>query len=527
MTTRPAPDGVLLRAVDVTKSYAGVQALRGASLALRTGEVHALVGENGAGKSTLIKVLTGAVAPDGGEVQLDGQSILQRSPRAVRDLGIAAIYQQPALFPELTVAENIALGTERGRRWRRVDWRGRRRRAAELLARVGARIDPEAEAGALSMPEQQLVEIARALGADARVLILDEPTASLSEEDARHLFDVIRELRGRGVGMIYISHRLEELPIVADRVTVLRDGRTIDTRPMAGVERAELIHMMVGRELSAVFPKREVARGDVVLELRGVGCAAAGVSDVSLSVRAGEIVGLAGLVGAGRTELARTLFGLTPADAGEIRVRGEAVRVDSPSAAIAHGIAYVPEDRRRHGVVPGMSVCANVSLAVLDELSRAGPAGALDRARERTMAAGAVQRLGVKTPSIHVPVSSLSGGNQQKVALSRWLETRPSVLVLDEPTRGIDVGSKSEIHALMSDLAAEGVAILMISSELPEVLGMSDRVAVMRGGTVVEILDRAEATQERILARALGHADAVPHAPAFAASTAGVAEVAG
>jgi rhamnose transport system ATP-binding protein len=492
----------LLRATDITKSYAGVQALKSASLELRAGEVHALIGENGAGKSTLIKIITGAVEPDGGELQIEGKTVTHNSPRVAKELGVAAIYQQPALFPELTVAENIALGVEQAGMAGRVDWRARKRRAAELLAQVGARIDPDRDAGELTMPQQQLVEIARALGADAKVVIFDEPTASLSEEDTQNLFDVIRSLRERGVGMVYISHRLEELPVIADRVTVLRDGRTIDTRPMAEVNRQQLIQMMVGRELSAVFPKREVQLGDVVLELRDLGCAESGIKNVNLSVRAGEIVGLAGLVGAGRTELARAVFGLTPVDGGQILLRGEPVRVGSPAEAIRRGIAYLPEDRRRHGVILDMQIGANITLASLDQISRHG---ALDFRRERELAGDYARRLGVKTPAIYVPVSTLSGGNQQKVALSRWLLTKPSVLILDEPTQGIDVGAKSEIHALMTDLAADGVAILMISSELPEILGMSDRVAVMHGGRVVEILDRADATQEKVLALALGH----------------------
>jgi rhamnose transport system ATP-binding protein len=492
---------VVLRATEVTKSYAGVQALKRASLELRAGEVHALVGENGAGKSTLIKILTGAVQPDGGVIELNGERLERLTPSAAKALGVAAIYQQPALFAELTVAENIALGLERTGRWGRVDWRARRARAEELLARVGARIDPEAEAGDLSMPQQQLVEIARALGADARVLILDEPTASLSKEDTDNLFRVVRELRARGVGMIYISHRLEELPTIADRVTVLRDGTTIATRDMADVNREQLIQMMVGRELAAVFPKRTVPLGDTVLELRGVGCGESGVRDVDLTVRAGEIVGLSGLVGAGRSELARTIFGLTPCDKGEILVRGQTVRIDSPADAIRNGIAYVPEDRRRHGVVLEMPVSENVTLAALDNLSRFG---ALDFRRERELAADYTKRLGVKTASIRSLVSTLSGGNQQKVALSRWLLTKPTLLILDEPTQGIDVGAKSEIHELMTELATQGVAILMISSELPEILGMSDRIAVMHGGTIVGVLDRGEATPERVLARALG-----------------------
>jgi rhamnose transport system ATP-binding protein len=490
-----------LRATEVTKAYAGVQALAGASFELAQGEVHALVGENGAGKSTFVKILTGAVRADGGEIVVGGRVVAHHSPRGAKALGIAAIYQQPALFPELTVAENIAIGNERVSPLGRIDWRERHRRAAELLARVGARIDPDADAGDLSMPEQQLVEIARALGADARILVLDEPTASLPEEDAQNLFRVIRQLRADGVAMIYISHRLEELPLIADRVTVLRDGRTIDTRGMAEVSREQLIQMMVGREVSAVFPKREVPRGDTVLELSHLGCAATGVHDVSLTVRAGEIVGLSGLVGAGRTELARTIFGLTPADGGEIRVRGRPVEIGSPAAAIAHGIAYLPEDRRRHGVVLEMPVSENVTLATLERLSRFG---AMRFRREREVATAYTRRLGVRTPSIRTLVSALSGGNQQKVALCRWLVTTPSILILDEPTQGIDVGAKSEIHALMVELAAEGVAILMISSELPEILGMSDRIAVMHGGTIVGVLDRADATPERILARALG-----------------------
>jgi rhamnose transport system ATP-binding protein len=506
-------DPPLLQAIDLRKSYAGVRALRSASLHVRAGEVHALIGENGAGKSTLIRVLTGAVEPDGGEVRLEGEVLGRLSPRRARDLGIAAIYQQPALFPTLSVAENVALGAERAGLWSRVDWRSRRERASSLLGQVGARIDPDREAGDLSMPEQQLVEIARAIGARARVLILDEPTASLSEEDTRNLFAVIRQLRSEGLGLIYISHRLEELPAIADRVTVLRDGETIDTRAMAGVTRPELIRMMVGRELSAVYPKREVAIGETVLELRDVGCAAGGVEGVSLSVRAGEIVGLAGLVGAGRSELARTVFGLTPADRGEIRLRGEPVRIGSPREAIRRGIAYLPEDRRRHGVVLEMPVSANVTLASLDRFS--GGTG-LDGARERSTAAEYARRLGIKTPAVFTPVSALSGGNQQKVALSRWLATSPSVLILDEPTQGVDVGAKAEIHALMSDLAAAGAAILMISSELPEILGMSDRIVVMAVGRAVATLDRADATQERILALALGHAE--EEAPALEAS---------
>jgi rhamnose transport system ATP-binding protein len=331
---------------------------------------------------------------------------------------------------------------------------------------------------------------------------MDEPTASLSEEDTQNLFRVIKELREQGVGIIYISHRLEELSEIADRVTVLRDGSTIGTHSIKDVNREQLIQLMVGRELSAVFPKQTVELREVVLETRNLSCAGAGIAGVSLTVRAGEIVGLAGLVGAGRTELARTIFGLTPADAGEILLRGQAISIQSPAHAISQGIAYVPEDRRHHGVILDMAIRANITLAALSSLVRGL---SLDFRREREIAADYTRRFAIKTPTTYAAVATLSGGNQQKVALSRWLVTRPSVLILDEPTQGIDVGAKSEIHALMSELAGQGVAILMISSELPEVLGMSDRIAVMRGGTIVQTFDRAEATQEKILGLALGH----------------------
>jgi rhamnose transport system ATP-binding protein len=492
----------LLSAVQLTKSFAGVHALRNASLELDNGEVHALVGENGAGKSTLIKIITGALHPDEGQVFLKGEAITENSPARSKALGIAAIYQQPALFPELTVAENIAIGQERSGAFSVVNWKRRRAVAQELLDRVGARISPDKTAGELSMPQQQLVEIARALGADARILILDEPTASLSEEDTQNLFRVIRDLRDAGVGMIYISHRLEELPAIADRVTVLRDGETIETRKMSGTTREDLIRLMVGRELSAVFPKREVVRGDVVFELRNFGSSSAGIRSIDLAVRAGEIVGVAGLVGAGRTELAKTIFGLEPPDSGEILVRGKPVRIGHPVEAIEYGIAYLPEDRRRHGVVLDLPISANITLASLKKLS--GTLG-MDFGKEKAIALDYTRRLAVKTPAIYNAVSTLSGGNQQKVALSRWLMTKPSVLILDEPTQGIDVGAKAEIHALMTELAEQGVAILMISSELPEVLGMSDRIAVMSEGTIVRIFDREEATQDKILAVALGH----------------------
>jgi rhamnose transport system ATP-binding protein len=479
------------------------------SFDLRAGEVHALVGENGAGKSTLIKIISGAETADAGTLTISGEVVRHMDPHVSRTMGIAAIYQQPALFPHLTVAENIALTLESGHGWRRVDWNGRHRRARDLLGRLGASIDPERLVETLTMPEQQVVEIAKALGADARILIMDEPTASLSEREVAHLFEIVGVLRTHGAGIIYISHRLEEVFEIADRITVLRDGESVATEATADLTASRLIQLMVGRELSAVFPKRPVPPGDVVLELRGLSNHDVGIHDVSLSVRQGEILGLAGLVGSGRTQLAETIFGLTPARAGSIELRGSPVSISSPEQAIASGIGYLPEDRRRHGVVPEMSVAANTSLANLRSVSRSG---LIDAALERQSAAEYVRQFRIKTPSLATDVESLSGGNQQKVALARWLSIAPAVLVLDEPTQGVDVGAKAEIHGLMQNLVERGLAIIMISSELPEILGMSDRIAVMRTGTVAGTLTRAEATQDSILALALGSRETTPGA---------------
>ena len=496
------PNTLLLEAKSISKAFAGVQALKSASFDLIEGEVHALVGENGAGKSTLIKIMTGAVNADSGTFFVSGRAVPHNDPGIARALGIAAIYQQPALFPHLTVSENIALALETGSGWRKVNWKRRYQRAAELLGRIGASIDPERLVSSLSMPEQQLVEIAKAIGAEARILIMDEPTASLTDREVETLFSVIGLLRSRGVGIIYISHRLEEISAIADRITVLRDGETIGTKRKGEVDRQQLIRMIVGRELAAVFPKRKVTFGNIVLELRNVGNHARGLHDISLSVRSGEILGLSGLVGAGRTELAETIFGLTPADSGEVMLRGVPVRVSSPADAIQSGIGYLPEDRRQHGVILNMPVSANTSLAALKAVSRTG---LIDAVEERHLAERYVTQLSIKTPSVYADLETLSGGNQQKVALARWLTVNPSVLILDEPTQGVDVGSKSEIHSIMIDLAERGVAIIMISSELPEILGMSDRIAVMYEGSIVRVLSREEATQQNILSLALGH----------------------
>jgi len=498
--SRSTTVNILLSASSISKSFGDIHALHNVSFDLHPGEVHALVGENGAGKSTLIRIMSGAEQPDAGTLTVAGRAVPRMTPALAHSLGIAAIYQQPSLFPHLSVAENLALTLEAGSVWRRVRWDVRRRRALALLEAAGAAIDPARLASTLSMPEQQMVEIAKAVGADAKIVIMDEPTASLMDEEVARLFSVIARLRAQGAGIVYISHRLEEVFAVSDRITVLRDGETVATRATASIDRSELIQTMVGRALTEVYPKRPVAPGDVALELRHLSNRALGIHDVSLSVRRGEVLGVAGLVGSGRTELAETLFGLVPSDGGEILLRGTPVRIDSPAQAIRLGLGYVPEDRRQHGVVLEMPIASNTSLASLGAVSSRG---LIDRAAERRSAEGHVQRLRIKTPSVTAEVGSLSGGNQQKVALARWLSTEPDVLILDEPTQGVDVGAKAEIHALIQELAERGLAIIMISSELPEVLGMSDRVAVMHAGTLSGVLSRAEATQDRILALAL------------------------
>ena len=401
----------LLQTSLIAKSCAGVRALKGVSFDLHAGEVHALVGENGAGKSTLIRIITGVETPDAGTLSVAGATVPEMDPHGSRALGIAAIYQQPALFPDFTVAENIALALEQAHPWRLVRWPERRRRAAALLDRVGAALDPDRLVGTLSMPEQQVVEIAKAVGANARIVLMDEPTASLSRREVQRLFDIVAVLRRDGAGVIYISHRLDEVLAIADRITVLRDGESIATLPASKATHAELIRLMVGRELSAVFPKRPVTPGDVALELRHVTHAASGLHDVSLSVRRGEIVGLSGLVGAGRTELAEVLFGLRPADRGQILVNGVAARIDSPARAVSLGLAYVPEDRRRHGILPPMSVASNISVANLAGVSRGG---FIKAAREKANAREYVDRFRIKTPGLATPVETLSGGNSRK-----------------------------------------------------------------------------------------------------------------
>jgi rhamnose transport system ATP-binding protein len=462
---------------------------------VRAGEVHALLGENGAGKSTLIKIVSGVYQPDGGEVLIDGQPVRFASPHDAQRAGIATIYQELLLFPELTVAENIFIGHAPRQGWGGIDWRATADRAGEILASLDIHdLDVNAPVGALSVGNRQRVEIAKALSLRARILIMDEPTAALTQADVERLFAIVRRLRERGVGVVYISHRMAEVFELADRVTVLRDGAYVGTRAAAETDEGELIAMMVGRTIEQLFPKGEARLGEPLLEVRDLSLAGV-IERISLTVRAGEIVGLAGLVGSGRSELAQTIFGMTPATSGEIRIAGRPVRIASPGAAKRLGIAYVPEDRALQGLIRPMRIRENLSLAVLGELARRW---FVDRAAEASLATEAIRRFSIRAPGPEQIAGKLSGGNQQKVVLGKWLATKPRVLIMDEPTRGIDVGAKAEIHRLMSELAGQGLAILMISSELPEVLGMSDRVLVMREGRLVAELTGAEATQEAV-----------------------------
>jgi ABC-type sugar transport system ATPase subunit len=497
----PPSSNPILRANSVTKSFAGVRALKGVSLDLFEGEVHALIGENGAGKSTLIKIITGAIPADSGRLEVFGELVPHNSPSVSRSLGIAAIYQQPSIFPQLTVAENVALALEDDSIGWKVNWKARYTRARELIERLGTSINPRRLASTLSMAEQQVVEIAKAIGAEAKILLMDEPTALLSDREVNNLFHLINRLRDDSVGIIYISHRLEEISSIADRITVLRDGESIDCRRAAEVNRAELIHLMVGRSIGSIYPKRDVPLGEIAIEIRNLQNHSAGLHDISFSVKSGEIFGLAGLVGSGRTELAETLFGLRSASS-KILLQGEMIEISSPSDAISSGIGYLPEDRRQHGLILEMGIAMNMSLANLKSVSRWG---LIDRAKENAQAKLYVDDLHVKISSIFAAAGTLSGGNQQKVALARWLAINPRIMILDEPTQGIDVGSKSEIHDLIMRLAERGVAIILISSELPEILGMSDRICVFHSGTIAGILSRQEATQPKIMSLALGH----------------------
>ncbi|MET7705009.1 sugar ABC transporter ATP-binding protein [Micromonospora sp. NPDC005413] len=497
----PGTDRAPLLVLDgVTKSFGAVAALRGVHLALHSGEVHALVGENGAGKSTLVKILAGAHAPDAGGMTLDGQPLRLRGPGDARAAGIAVIYQEPTLFPDLSVAENIFMGRQPLRGLRRIDTAAMNRDAERLFQRLGVRIDPTRPARGLSIADQQLVEIAKAISFDARVLVMDEPTAALSGVEVERLFAVTRSLCERGAAVLFISHRFDEVFDLCHRITVLRDGAWVSSDHATDLTVDEVVRRMVGRDVSSLFPKQDAELRDTLLEVRGL--TRTGVfADVSFSVRGGEIVALAGLVGAGRSEVARAIFGVDRYDAGEVLVAGRAVRAGNPGRAIAAGMALVPEDRRQQGLVMELSVERNATLARRRALSRLG---LLFGGAERTEAHRWTRRLQVKAARLGAPVATLSGGNQQKVVLAKWLATEPRILIIDEPTRGIDVGTKSEVHRLLSELAGEGLAILMISSELPEVLGMADRVLVMHEGRLVRELSRAEADETSIMFAATG-----------------------
>jgi ribose transport system ATP-binding protein len=485
----------------ISKRYPGVVALDDVRLEVAPGEVHALVGENGAGKSTLMKILAGAEKRDAGEILLDGEPVTIDSPEEAMARGIGIIYQEFNLVPHLTVAENIFLGREPASRIPGfIDFRRMFSEAQSVLASLNMPVNPRALVGELSVAQQQMVEIAKATSRQSRVLAMDEPSATLTEHELRNLFELIASLRSRGESIIYISHRLEEIFSIADRVTVLRDGHHIGTRRIAETSRDELIRMMVGRELKESIPKRPAAPGRPMLEVRNLTRAGA-FRDVSFTARAGEIVGLGGLVGAGRTEVVRAIFGADPVDAGEIVLDGRPIQVRSPRDAIRLGIGLAPEDRKGLGLILSMAVRENISLAHLDALTTAG---FIDRRREERVAEQYVGSLSIRTPSPEQQVRNLSGGNQQKVVLAKWLFTQSKVLIFDEPTRGVDVGAKTEIYELMNTLAERGVAIIMVSSELPELLGMSDRILVMHEGRLAGELSRAEATQERVMHLATG-----------------------
>ena len=488
----------VLELKEISKRFGNVEALHGVSFSLKPGEVHALLGENGAGKSTLIKVITGIYQADGGEIYLNDHRVHFEDPLQARQAGIAAIYQELSLCPDLNVAENIFLGRQPTTAGGRIDWRKLYSEADRLLASLGVHLDLRTRARNLSIAQMQSVEIARAFSLNARILIMDEPTSSLTLNEVAELFGLVRRLRDEGAAIIFISHRLEELFDVADRVTILRDGSYVDTRLVKDVSRDDLVRLMVGRTISNLFPKQEIQPGEIALKVENL--TQAGIfEDISFEVRKGEILGMAGLVGAGRTDVARAIFGVAPPTSGRIQVEGRWVEITSPQQAINLGLAYVPEDRQLHGLIPAMSITSNISLPILKEYARWS--WLLDKA-ERSAAFTAAQQMEVRASTIWQIARTLSGGNQQKVVLAKWLSTKPRILILDEPTRGIDVGTKAAVHALMSKLASEGIAILMISSELPEVLGMSDRIIVMHEGQMTGHFTRAEATQEKIISAA-------------------------
>jgi rhamnose transport system ATP-binding protein len=490
----------ILELRDAAKSYGAVHALRDGNLALRAGEVRGLVGENGAGKSTLVKVLGGVVQPDAGELVMGGAPVRFHSPHDARHAGIAVIYQEPTLFGDLSIAENVVMGYHPRRGLRRIDRGAMHRQVQELLDRLGVQLDPERTVRGLSIADQQIVEVAKALSFDARVLIMDEPTAALSGPEVERLFAVVRTLREAGAAVLFISHRLDEIFAICDTVTVMRDGAVVHDAPIADMTTDDMVRRMVGRELSALFPKQDAQIGERVLEVKRL--TREGVFfDVSFEVRAGEIVALAGLVGAGRSEVARAIFGIDRTDAGHVEVSGRRLPSGRPLAAMQAGIAFVPEDRRMQGLVMDLSVARNATLTRIRALTRLG---LIRVGAENRLAREWADRLRLKFHRLEDPVGFLSGGNQQKVVLAKWLATEPKLLILDEPTRGIDVGTKAEVHRLMGELAGRGLAVLMISSELPEVLGMADRVLVMHEGRLTSAFSREEADEERVIRAASG-----------------------
>ena len=479
----------------ISKAFAGIRVVSDVSFDMRPGEVHALMGENGAGKSTLIKIMAGLYQPDAGEILVNGRTTRFASPREAHAAGIATVHQELLLFPELTVAENIFLGQTPKTSLGTIDWTTMRRRARQLLDELDSGdLDIDQKVAHLSVGNRQRIEIARALAQDARVLIMDEPTAALAEHDVQRLMSIVRNLRKRGVAIVYVSHRMPEIFALADRVTVLRDGHLVATKPVSEVDEPTLVSMMVGRSIDRLYPAKQGQDGEVILELAGVAHRSV-VRDISFRLRRGEILGLAGLVGSGRTETALTIFGITPATQGQILIDGKTVSITSPEQARDLGIAYVPEDRAHQGLIRSQTIADNIALANLRRLLRGL---FIDAAKVTAEARNAISRFGIRARGPGQPVRQLSGGNQQKVVLGKWLATNPRILIMDEPTRGIDVGAKAEIHQLMRRLAGEGMAILMISSELPEVLGMSDRVLVMNGGRIVGEFDKEHATAEAV-----------------------------
>jgi rhamnose transport system ATP-binding protein len=501
----PAADGAWLVLERATKHFGAVIALADGSIRLYPGEAHALVGENGAGKSTLVKILAGVHQPDSGSLVIGGQPVAFAGPASSKAAGVAVIYQEPTLFPDLSVAENIYMGRQQLGRGRRIDRSAMNREAAAIFARLGVLLDPARPARGLSVADQQIVEIAKALSFDAKVLVMDEPTAALSAIEVARLFDVMRTLREQGAAVLFISHRLEEVFASCQRVTIMRDGAFVRSAMVSDLTVDDIIRAMVGRDLATLFPRTIGTAGAPVLEVSEL--TSAGVfHDVSFTVRRGEIVALAGLVGSGRTEVARAIFGIDRRTVGTVRVNGRALPNGKPLAAMAAGMALVPEDRRQQGLVMAMGIDQNVALASLRELSRLG---LIRRSRERKLAETWAARLQLKFGRLRNPVSTLSGGNQQKVVLSKWLARHPLMLIIDEPTRGIDVGTKAEVHRILNDLVSDGMAVLMISSELPEVLGMADRVLVLREGRLTAELSRQSADEASIMRAATGQAPEV------------------